>query len=282
MHTEQENILRAKIGEILADGLETQLEPFPETHKEFGELLAELRKLPPDDLEGKLVLSGFADKPYDPDQMRCLEGILLIPLILDSAGGLLVKIKNLNGDRIVHAQEFFRYNDYLEEFQERFYKVRWEGERAALLIIDVALSKPSATEMRDEFPTRIPLSDERGKMREALAVQSFEEVLKVINIIDHPSEYAMIQNNLGNALQYASSSHAFANNLRALEAYDEALRVRNRRDTPMEYANTIANKANVLRNLPDDTIDLTKGNRNNLKAAYALYQETREMFNRFG
>ena len=127
-----------------------------------------------------------------------------------------------------------------------------------------------------------PMSDERGKMREALAVQSFEEVLKVINIIDHPSEYAMINNNLGNALQYSSASHALANNMRAIEAYDEALRVRNKRDTPMEYANTIANKANVLRSLPDDTMDLSKGNRGNLKAAYALYQETREIFNRFG
>ena len=52
----------------------------------------------------------------------------------------------------------------------------------------------------------IPLTDERGKMREALAVQSFEEVLKVINLVDHPTEYAMIHNNLGNALQYAASA----------------------------------------------------------------------------
>ncbi len=128
----------------------------------------------------------------------------------------------------------------------------------------------------------MPMSDERGKMREALAVQSFEEVLKVINIIDQPSEYAMIQNNLGNALQYASSSHALANNLRAVEAYDEALRVRNPRDTPMEYANTIANKANVLRNLPDDPEDLSKGNCGSLIKAKSLYLEAREIFNRFG
>jgi tetratricopeptide (TPR) repeat protein len=98
----------------------------------------------------------------------------------------------------------------------------------------------------------IPLADERGKMREALAVQSFEEVLKVINLVDHPGEYAMIQNNLGNALQYAASGHSLENNLRALDAYDEALKVRNPRDTPFEYANTLSNKANVLRNLPDD------------------------------
>ncbi len=128
----------------------------------------------------------------------------------------------------------------------------------------------------------IPMTDERGKMREALAVQSFEEVLKVINMIDHPSEYAMIQNNLGNALQYVSSGHALANNLRAVEAYDEALRVRNPRDTPMEYANTAANKANVLRNLPDDPENLGKGNQQNLKKAGALYNEAREIFHQFG
>ena len=47
----------------------------------------------------------------------------------------------------------------------------------------------------------IPFSDERSKMREALAVQAFEEGLKVVTIVDNPSEYAMLQNNLGNALK---------------------------------------------------------------------------------
>lgn len=128
----------------------------------------------------------------------------------------------------------------------------------------------------------IPMSDERGKMREALAVQSFEEVLKVINIIDHPSEYAMIQNNLGNALQYAATGHPVANNLRAVEAYDEALRVRNPDDTPMEYANTVANKANVLRNLPDDPDDPESGNPENLGSARELYREAKDIFLKFG
>ena len=73
MHNDEEAALRDTIGQMLADGLVTQTEPFPETHKEFGELLAELCELPPDDLAGKLVLSGFTDKPYGPDQMRCLE-----------------------------------------------------------------------------------------------------------------------------------------------------------------------------------------------------------------
>jgi hypothetical protein len=73
MHAKEEDALREIIGKILADGLETQLEPFPETHREFAELLAELRQLDRDDLDGKLVIGGFADKPYGSDQMRCLE-----------------------------------------------------------------------------------------------------------------------------------------------------------------------------------------------------------------
>ena len=107
-------------------------------------------------------------------------------------------------------------------------------------------------------------------MREALAVQAFEEGLKVVNLIDHPSEYAMLQNNLGNALQYASSSHMVENNLRALDAYDEALKVRTRETTPLEYANTIANKANCLWNLPDDPQRTDNGNHANLRTARAL------------
>jgi tetratricopeptide (TPR) repeat protein len=127
----------------------------------------------------------------------------------------------------------------------------------------------------------LPMADERAKMREALAVQSFEEVLSVITLVDHPSEYAMIQNNLGNALQYASSGHVLDNNLRALAAYAEALKVRNERDTPLEYANTIANKANVLRNLPDDPDRPGLGREGCLIAARDLYHEARRILLRF-
>ena len=128
----------------------------------------------------------------------------------------------------------------------------------------------------------IPLSDERGKMREALAVQSFEEVLKVVTLVDHPTEYAMIQNNLGNALQYASSGHALDNNIRALAAYDEALKIRNPRDTPLEYANTISNRANVLRSLPDDFENSDLNRRSNLSRAQELYREALGIFERSG
>jgi hypothetical protein len=122
------------------------------------------------------------------------------------------------------------------------------------------------------------MTDERARMREALAVQAFEEGLKVISLIEHPSEYAMLQNNLGNALQYASSSHMIENNMRALEAYDEALKVRTRTAAPLEYANTAANKANCLWNLPDDPECPDAGNQANLRAARALYLDAQAIF----
>ena len=128
----------------------------------------------------------------------------------------------------------------------------------------------------------IPFTDEKAKMREALAVQSFEEGLKTVNLIEHPVEYAMLQNNLGNALQYASSRHRVENGLRALEAYDEALRVRDVKTMPGEYANTIANKANCLANLPDDPQHPEAGNRGNIRRAVSLYKTALATFERLG
>jgi len=128
----------------------------------------------------------------------------------------------------------------------------------------------------------MPFTDERAKMREALAVQAFEEGLKVVSLIDNPNEYAMLQNNLGNALQYASSSHTLENNLRALDAYDEALRVRTRETAPLEYANTIANRANCLWNLPDQPEHPEFGGRANLTLAQAAYLEARAIYMNHG
>lgn len=73
MHGDQEMTLRNQIGMMLANGLQTQTEPFPETDKEFAQLLTQLRDLPANDLKAKLVLSGFTDKPYGSDKMRCQE-----------------------------------------------------------------------------------------------------------------------------------------------------------------------------------------------------------------
>jgi len=68
-----DDALRDRIGRLMANGLETKTEPFPEDNIQFEQVLVELRELDPDALEEKLVVSGFVDKPYGEDEQRCLE-----------------------------------------------------------------------------------------------------------------------------------------------------------------------------------------------------------------
>lgn len=75
MSTGDDPKLRARIEQLLADGLETQVEPFPPTEKEFAQVTAELRALAPDDVRSKLILSGFMDHPYGPENWRCADCI---------------------------------------------------------------------------------------------------------------------------------------------------------------------------------------------------------------
>ena len=64
-----------QIAELLEGGLATEVEPFPETEKEFAEIVSRLRALDPDDLKGKLVIGGFLDHPWGADKLRCMECI---------------------------------------------------------------------------------------------------------------------------------------------------------------------------------------------------------------
>lgn len=73
MTTAESNDLHARIAKLLSNGLKTKTEPFPETAKEFSEILSELRELSPDDLQGKLVIAGFIDHPFGEEQYRCME-----------------------------------------------------------------------------------------------------------------------------------------------------------------------------------------------------------------
>ncbi len=73
MSKENDDALRDQIGRMMADGLQTQTEPFPEDNFQFENLLSESRELGPDEPEKKLVISGFIDHPYGDDQDRCLE-----------------------------------------------------------------------------------------------------------------------------------------------------------------------------------------------------------------
>jgi hypothetical protein len=67
--------LRREIAELLGSGLRTEVEPFPPTEKEFAQIAAQLRALPPGDLKGKLIVAGFIDHPYGPENWRCADCI---------------------------------------------------------------------------------------------------------------------------------------------------------------------------------------------------------------
>jgi len=73
MSVTEDDTARTHIAELLAQGLATKTEPFPETDKEFSEIVKELRELDPNDLKGKLIIGGFVNHPYGEEQYRCLE-----------------------------------------------------------------------------------------------------------------------------------------------------------------------------------------------------------------
>jgi thiosulfate reductase cytochrome b subunit len=58
---------------MVEDGLVTQMQPFPESNKEFEAILAQLREVDSNDVRQKLIISGFYPKPVE--DMRCLECI---------------------------------------------------------------------------------------------------------------------------------------------------------------------------------------------------------------
>lgn len=64
-------VLRERIRSLLSRGLRTTVEPIPKDNLEFDAILQELHGLADDQLEEKLTLSGFAERPYGKDQQRC-------------------------------------------------------------------------------------------------------------------------------------------------------------------------------------------------------------------
>ena len=59
------------------------------------------------------------------------DSLFLLMPVQRAGGGLLLKIKNAKGDRIVHAIEFFQQHGVATE-EERVLDVEWSAELAAL------------------------------------------------------------------------------------------------------------------------------------------------------
>jgi hypothetical protein len=69
--------------------------------------------------------------------------VMIVPLSQQSAGGLLLKQRNARGDRVIHAQEFFRSKDLPEDFESRTMPVYWSRESAALVVSGLGAAAPS-------------------------------------------------------------------------------------------------------------------------------------------
>jgi len=64
--------------------------------------------------------------------LRQEQTLLLLPVRHAAAGGLLMKVRNVQGDRVIHAQEFFRGHG-LDEEREWTGSLQWDERRAALV-----------------------------------------------------------------------------------------------------------------------------------------------------
>jgi hypothetical protein len=60
--------------------------------------------------------------------------VLIVPLSQESAGGLLLKQRNARGDRVIHAQEFFRNKSLPEPGELTAVPAYWSRDSAALVI----------------------------------------------------------------------------------------------------------------------------------------------------
>ncbi len=59
------------------------------------------------------------------------ESLFLMMPVQQASGGLLMKIRNAQGDRVIHTVEFFQQHD-VEVEREMMIDVRWNAELAAL------------------------------------------------------------------------------------------------------------------------------------------------------
>ncbi|TAK60247.1 MAG: tetratricopeptide repeat protein, partial [Bacteroidetes bacterium] len=79
------------------------------------------------------------------------------------------------------------------------------------------------------------------------AIRAYESALKVSTLEEFPMDYAMTQNNLGNAYStLAEVEEKSANCKHAIRAYESALKVFSKEEFPEVYPLIIANYKNVL------------------------------------
>ena len=107
-----------------------------------------------------------------------------------------------------------------------------------------------------------------------IAITAYEEALKVYTLDRFPMQYAMTQNNLGNAYGTLAEVEAKAKNCKkAIKAYEEALRVYTPERSPMDYAMAQNNLGNVYRTLAE-----VEAKAENSKKAIKAYEEALRVY----
>ncbi|MGQ0550544.1 MAG: hypothetical protein ACT4PY_12850 [Armatimonadota bacterium] len=109
------------------------------------------------------------------------------------------------------------------------------------------------------------------------AIEYYRATLRVWTEADFPQDWALVQNNLGNACGQLPTGDRAENLRKASECYQAALRVWTEADSPYYWASVQDILGNAYRDLP------TANRRENLEKAIACYQaalrvHTEEMF----
>jgi len=102
-----------------------------------------------------------------------------------------------------------------------------------------------------------------------IAIHAYKEMLKVKTLDRLPMDYAMTQNNLGNAyIRLAEVESKAVNCQKAIQTYEEALKVTTLAHLPMDYAMTQNNLGNAYRTLAE-----VESKAENCQKAIQAYEE---------
>ncbi len=88
--------------------------------------------------QGNMYIDASLSKRYFPNLQHIVllkrdNQILILPVHHEGGGGLLLKVRNARGDRVIHAQEFFREHGF-DDSSDRLIPVSWDDAMAGLIV----------------------------------------------------------------------------------------------------------------------------------------------------
>ena len=124
--------------ETVCEHIRTQI--FEQTDSDAGEQQTSEPDLPPhiQFRNGNIYIDASISERYFPNLQHVVllkrdTQILILPVHHEGGAGLLLKIRNAQGDRVIHAQEFFREHG-IDNGLDRLIPVSWDDTMAGLVI----------------------------------------------------------------------------------------------------------------------------------------------------